>query len=144
MSWMSAVIYLSYLSRNEGALQSPPSSKKIPYFGTWPFVQLVICIRPFFFLHSGHGVWKAQKKSHSTLRAKRATFTFWVDKSYSKMPKIVHFGEYLKTWSLRSGSVTRQVSFNSTKNGGKCQNSEILQMRHFEYFSNNVFDFLFQ
>ena len=28
-----------------------------------------------------HGVWKPQKKSHSTLRAKRVTFTFWVDKS---------------------------------------------------------------
>ena len=28
-----------------------------------------------------HGVWKSQKKSHSTLRAKRARFTFWVDKS---------------------------------------------------------------
>ena len=32
-------------------------------------------------LSSWHGVWKSQKKSHSTLRAKRATFTFWVDKS---------------------------------------------------------------
>ena len=30
---------------------------------------------------SCHGVWKSQKKSHSTLRAKRATYTFWVDKS---------------------------------------------------------------
>ena len=28
-----------------------------------------------------HSVWKSQKKSHSTLRAKRTTFTFWVDKS---------------------------------------------------------------
>ena len=28
-----------------------------------------------------HGVWQSQKKSHSTLRAKRATFTFWGDKS---------------------------------------------------------------
>ena len=28
-----------------------------------------------------HGVWKSQKKSHSTLQAKRAMFTFWVDKS---------------------------------------------------------------
>ena len=27
-----------------------------------------------------------------------------------KMPKMVHFGEFLKTWSLRSNSVTRQVS----------------------------------
>ena len=39
------------------------------------------------------------------------------------MPKIVHFGEFLKIWSLRSNSVTRQVSFDKTKIGGKCQNS---------------------
>ena len=36
---------------------------------------------------------------------------------------MVKFGEILKTWSLRSNSVTRQVSFNRTKIGGKCQNS---------------------
>ena len=67
-----------------------------------------------------HSVWKSQKKSHSTLRAKRATFTFWVDKSWLKMPKMVHFGEFLKTCSLRSNSVTRQVNFKSTKIGEKC------------------------
>ena len=78
-----------------------------------------------------HGVWKSQKKSHSTLRAKRATFTFWVDKSWLKMPKMVHFGEFLKTWSLRSNSVTRQVSFNRTKISGTCQNSKI-QRRQLE------------
>ena len=50
---------------------------------------------------------------------------------------MVHFGEFLKTWSLRSNSVTRQVSFYRTKIGGKCQNSKI-QMRHFEWFSNTV------
>ena len=33
----------------------------------------------------------SQKKSHSALRAKRATF--WVDKSSSKMPKMVYSGE---------------------------------------------------
>ena len=38
-------------------------------------------------LHPVHGVWKSQKKSHSTLRTKRATSTFWVDKNYWKMPK---------------------------------------------------------
>ena len=32
--------------------------------------------------------------------------------------------EFLKTWSLRSNSVTRQVSFNRTKIGRKCQNSK--------------------
>ena len=42
------------------------------------------------------------------MRAKRATYTFWVDKSSLKMPKILNFGEFLKTWSLRSRSVTRQ------------------------------------
>ena len=31
-------------------------------------------------------------------------------------------------WSLRSNSVTRQVSFNRTKNGGNAK----IQMRHFE------------
>ena len=51
---------------------------------------------------------------------------------------MVCFGEFLKTWSLRSNSVTRQVSFNRTKIGGKWQNSKI-QMRHFEWFLNNVF-----
>ena len=36
---------------------------------------------------------------------------------------MVHFGEFLKSWSLRSNSVTRQVNFNTTKIGEKCQNS---------------------
>ena len=36
------------------------------------------------------------ENSISTLRAKRATFTFKVDKSQSKLPKIVHFGEFKK------------------------------------------------
>ena len=66
-------------------------------------------------------------KSHSTLRAKRATFTFWVDKSWLKMPNMVHYGEFLKSWSLRSKSGSRQVSFNRTKVGGKCQNSKVIE-----------------
>ena len=53
------------------------------------------------------------------------------------MPNIVYYGEFLKTWSWRSNSVTRQVSFNRTKIGGKCQNSKI-RIRHFEYFLNTV------
>ena len=68
-----------------------------------------------FFFTQKHGVWKSQKKSHSTLRVKRATFTFWVDKSWLKMPKMVHFGDFLKTWSLRSNSVTRQKLVENAK-----------------------------
>ena len=86
---------------------------------------LVFHLQPSFHNQvAKHGVWKSQKKSHSTLRAKRATFTFWVDKSELKMPKMVHFDEFLKSWSFRSNSVTRQVSFYRTKIGGKCQNSK--------------------
>ena len=37
-----------------------------------------------------------KKKSHSTLRAKRATFTFWVEKSWLKMPKMANLTSFLK------------------------------------------------
>ena len=50
---------------------------------------------------------------------------------------MVQLGEFLKNWSFRSNSVTRQVSFNRTNIDGKCQNAKI-QMRHFRWFSNNV------
>ena len=50
---------------------------------------------------------------------------------FIKKAKNAQFREFLKTRSLLSNSVTRQVSFNRTKIGGKCQNSKI-QMRHFE------------
>ena len=48
---------------------------------------------------------------------------------------MVHFGEFLKTWSLRPNSVTRQVTLNRTKIGRKCQNCKTL-MRHFWRFFN--------
>ena len=45
-----------------------------------------------------HSVWKLQKMSHSKLRAKRAMFTFSVDKSLSKMPKMVNLASF---WKLK-------------------------------------------
>ena len=44
-----------------------------------------------------HSVWKSPKKLHSTLRAKRALFTFWVDKSSSKMPKMANLASFWKS-----------------------------------------------
>ena len=41
-------------------------------------------------------VWKSPKKSHSTLQTKRAWFTFWVDKSSLKMPKMVKLTSFWK------------------------------------------------
>ena len=69
-----------------------------------------------------HSVWKSQKKSYSTLRAKRATFTFWVDKSSLKVPKMVHLGEFFFKWSFRWNNVTRLVNLNWRKINEKCQN----------------------
>ena len=60
-----------------------------------------------------------------------------------KLPKMVHFGEFLKIWSLQSNSVTRQVSFNRTKIGGKCQNkinSNVTFWGIFEYCAHIVFE----
>ena len=53
-----------------------------------------------FFFTQKHGVWKSQKKSHSTLRVKRATFTLWVDKSLLKMPKIGQFWRVFENLKL--------------------------------------------
>ena len=61
---------------------------------------------------------------------------------FVKNAKNGHFDEFLKTWSLRSNSVTRQVSFHWTKISEKCQNSKI-QMRLFRWFSNTVILFHF-
>ena len=46
----------------------------------------------------------------------------------TKNAKNGQFGEFLKTWSLRSNIVTRQVNFNRTK---LAKNAKI-QIQHFE------------
>ena len=46
-------------------------------------------------------------------------------RKFIKNAKMVNFGDFLKTWSLWSNSVTRQIIFNWTKIDGKCQNSNI-------------------
>ena len=53
----------------------------------------------------------------SILRAKRAMFTFWVNKSSLKVPKMGFF-----KWSFRWNNVTRLVNLNWRKINEKCQN----------------------
>ena len=43
---------------------------------------------------------------------------------FIKMPKMVNFGEFFENLKIAVKSVTRQVTFNRTKIGGKCQNSK--------------------
>ena len=70
----------SCLSPNQSSLISYPPLRLLP-----SFLLLLELNDPFgsamCYYVAGHGVWKSQKKSYSTLRAKRATFTFWLDKS---------------------------------------------------------------
>ena len=81
---------------------------------------------------TAHGVWKSHKKSHTTLRAKRATFTFWVYKSSLKMPKNAQFGEFLKTCGQT------ELPDRSVLIGQKLVENVKIQMRHFGWFSNTV------
>ena len=77
---------------------------------------------------------KITKKSHSTLRAKRATFTFWVDKSSSKMPKLVNFGS---VWKPEACGQTVLPDRSLLMRQKLMENAKI-QMRHFGWFSNTV------
>ena len=51
---------------------------------------------------------------------------------------MVHSGEFLKNWSLRSSSVTRHVNCNRTKIGEKCQNSKATFWVIFKQCENEV------
>ena len=62
----------------------------------------------------------AQKVSFNI--ASEASYVYILSgQKFIKMPKMVNFDEFLKTWSLRSDSVTRQVTFLGTKIDVKCQ-----------------------
>ena len=80
-----------------------------------------------------HSVWKWQKKCHLTLRAKRATFTFWVHKKSLKMPKNNQFCDFLKNKVCGQ----RVLPDRSVLIGqGKCQSWKF-QMRQFSRFPYN-------
>ena len=80
------------------AVPMPDRQKKIE--GGFPFLKAklsyIVCRTINNILKYNHGVGKLKKNSHSTLRAKRATFTFWVDKI--KMPKMVNFFKPENCW----------------------------------------------
>ena len=62
--------------------------------------------------------------------ASEATYVYILSgQKLIKNAKIAQFGDFFE--NVKSNSVTRQVSFNRTKIGGKCQNSKI-QMGHSE------------
>ena len=50
--------------------------------------------------------------------ASEASYVYiWSGQKFIKNAKNGQLGEFLKTWSLRSNSVTRQVTFDKTKIG---------------------------
>ena len=98
-------------------------------------------MRPFLLPKQNltYSVWKISQKVSFNF-ASEASYVYILSgqKSLFEMPKMVNFDEFLKIWSLRSNSVTRQMSFDRTKIGWKCRNLKI-KMRYFGWFSNIVF-----
>ena len=69
--------------REKGSIMSAPAD---------PYLLLLLVTHPAHYLSQGANISTAQclkitQKSHSTMRAKRATFTFWVNKSELKNTK---------------------------------------------------------
>ena len=78
-----------------------------------------------------HSVWKITEKSHSTLRAKRVTFTFWVAKSSLKIPKIITLTSFRKLDADGQSLLPDRLFLLRQKlvKDAKMENSK---MRHFE------------
>ena len=105
------------------------------YYCLWPFL---ILGGPF--PHACNYGQHELEKSSSTLKILWPRFALQVAKpalrpircldAYffplcTKITQCLKKVSFLKTWSLRSNIVTRQVNFNRTKIGGKCQNLTI-------------------
>ena len=78
-------------------LQSTKTLKML--VGVWHKTHVINAIsgkslRKIFCFKCSHSCLKITKKSPSTLRAKRATFPYFVVKSSIKMPNMVNFGEF--------------------------------------------------
>ena len=84
-----------------------------------------------------HGVWKSTEKVSFNIASEASYVYILSGQKLIKNAKNSPFRRVFEDLKLAVNSVTRQVSFNRTKIGGKCQNWKI-QMRHFELFSNNV------
>ena len=84
-----------------------------------------------------HGVSKSQKKSHSTLRAKRATFNFWVDKNSLKMPKMAHFGMFRKHEDCNQ-SVLPDVDWTKMMKNAKVEKFEWVILGNFQTMWTNL------
>ena len=69
---------------------------------------------------------KFTEKVSFNIASEASYICFWVGKSSLKMPKMINFGEFLKTLNLQSINVTRHVKFLiGQKIGGKLENSNV-------------------
>ena len=80
---------------------------------------------------SYHSVWKSQKKSHSTLWAKRATFTFWVDKNELKKNDMRHLGDFSTTVFLHCFASYLQSWIQEVVRGKTCTSASFFKLTHF-------------
>ena len=72
------------------------------------------------------------------MRAKRATFTFWVENSWlKKIPKMVNLASFWKTEACGQ-TVLPDMSVLIRQKLAENAKIQKFQMRHFEWFSNNM------
>ena len=97
------------------------------------FINLLLSIINIYTVFENH------KKVAYNIASEASYIYINMDKSSSKMPKMVDFGEVLKSLSLRSNSVTRQVIFDRTKIGKKCKNSNATFLVIFKHCDLRLF-----
>ena len=56
-------------------------------------------LQPYLVLTSNHGVWKSQKNVSFNIASEARYVYILSGQKFIKMPKIVHFGEFLKNWN---------------------------------------------
>ena len=113
-----SLLWCRFLPKKDALIPTPKATSRV--------ILVIRSIPNLLSLSCQHGVWKSQKKSHLRLRAKRATFTFWVDKNKLKM---IHSGEFCGHTVLPDRLILI---------GQKLVENAKIQMRHFVEFSNNV------
>ena len=89
-----------------------------------------------------HSVWKSKKKSYSTLRAKQATFTFWVVKSLfqnAKLKQVRHFGWFSNTLNLgKNGDIILVLNLDLNFAGNNNASGSMIDDKSKQWFGASV------
>ena len=127
---VTSVNWLNYSNQKTSHINWKPND-----LHTCPINSLFLkknCISEFLHFPSSHGVWKSQKSIIQLCERSELL----LHKSSFKNAKNGPCGDFLKTWRLRSNSVTKQVNFDRTKNWWKMLKLKILNTTFWMIFKH--------